>query len=251
MNVQPVSFAQQRNNSQPTFNGYVDKPVEKIIEGLTQMSMDTVVKEANEAHIKVDVRKLQDIKIMGTAVLKKFNHFMENLHEKTVLTLNNTRKNLVIKNKTMGTEVDFAHYRSITNNTGRFDPDYRRIDAFSPSLDSLYASRLKDLNDLANTLVKAPHKEEIDEYLFKQFTKNITEQASNTSFFSGLKTKRNARKADKLASELGQPTGWKEKLSEIRNNAILDKKTAQKEKKSQQNLAKANTKIAKDILNKK
>lgn len=243
MNVQPISLAQQHNNSQPAFKGYVDKPVKKIIKNLTQINMDAVVKEANEADEVVDVQKLQDVITKGTAVLQKFNHFMEYLHEKTVLTLNNTGKNLVVKNEAMGTEVGFTYFYSIRNNTGRIDPAYNRIDAFSPSLDELYAWRLEELNKLANTLVKAPNKEKIDGYLFKQYTKKITEQANNTSFFAGLKTKRNGKKADKLAPEFNQPTGWLDKLLEIRNGAIQKKKDAKK-------LAKANAQKAKEIFEK-
>lgn len=52
MNVQSISLAQQRNNSQQTFNGYVDKPVIKLIDGLTQSSMDKVVRDANLAYQK-------------------------------------------------------------------------------------------------------------------------------------------------------------------------------------------------------
>ena len=77
MNVQSISLAQQRNNSQQTFNGYVDKPVIKLIDGLTQSSMDKVVRDANLAYQKVDVRKLSDIQTMGKAIINKLNHYME------------------------------------------------------------------------------------------------------------------------------------------------------------------------------
>ena len=91
------------------------------------------------------------------------------------------------------------------------------------------------------------HKEEIDEYLYKNFTQKIEKQANNSSFFAGLKTKRNGKKADKLAPEFGQPTGWLNKLLEIRNNAIQKKEEAKRLAKEQKKLKKVNTKIAKEV----
>ena len=105
-------------------------------------------------------------------------------------------------------------------------------------------------NNLADVLVKAPRKEEIDNYLFKNFTKNITKQANNTSFFAGLKTKRNGKKADKLATEFNQPTGWLGKLLEIRNNAIQKKEEAKRLAKERKMLEKANAKTAKEVAKK-
>ncbi len=249
MNVQPISLTTPQHNSQPTFNGYVDKPVEKLVKGLTQMKMDEVVKEANLSYQKVDVKKLQDIKTMGNAVLAKFNHFMENLHPKTSLTIDNSRTRLVVKNKELGTSVDFAMYKDVTNNTGRLTADYCRIDAYAPSLVGLHGEHLSEFNNLADTLVKAPRKEEIDGYLFKEFTKDIEKQADNSSFFAGLKTKRNGKKADKLAPEFGQPTGWKEKLAEIRNEAIARTEKIKRINKAHLETNKENIKIAKNILN--
>ena len=250
MNVQPISLAQQRNNSQPTFNGYVDKPVVKIIEGLTQSSMDAVVREANFTHQKVDVRKLSDIQTMGNAVIKKLNHYMENFHKKTVLTLDNSRTEFIMKNKELGTDVRFVWFKPSAKNTGRLDKQYHFIDAYAPSLVGLSYNSLQEFNNLADVLVKAPRKEEIDNYLFKNFTKNITKQADNTSFFAGLKTKRNGKKADKLAPEFNQPTGWLDKLLEIRNNAIQKKEEAKRLAKEQKMLEKANAKTAKEVAKK-
>ena len=84
MYIQPVNATSQRNNSQPTFNGYVDKPVIKLVRGLTQMGIDRVVNEANLSYQKVNIRKLHDVRTMGEAVLAKFNHFVENLHPKLI-----------------------------------------------------------------------------------------------------------------------------------------------------------------------
>lgn len=250
MNVQPISLAQQRNNSQQTFNGYVDKPVIKLIDGLTQSSMDKVVRDANLAYQKVDVRKLSDIQTMGKAIINKLNHYMENFHKKTVLTLDESRTRLVMKNKALGTDVGFEVYRNQTGNTGRLNNHYRKIDAYAPCLVGLSYNNLQEFNNLADILVKAPRKEEIDNYLFKNFTKNITKQADNTSFFAGLKTKRNGEKADKLATEFNQPTGWLDKLLEIRNNAIQKKEEAKRLAKEQKMLEKANAKTAKEVTKK-
>lgn len=250
MNVQPISFAQQHNNSQPTFNGYVDKPVIKLIDGLTQSSMDKVVRDANLAYQKVDVRKLSDIQTMGKAIINKLNHYMENFHKKTVLTLDESRTSLVMKNKVLGTDVGFEWYKQNAKNTGRLDKYFHYIDAYAPSVVGLSYNNLQEFNNLADVLVKAPHKEEIDGYLFEQYTKKITEQANNTSFFAGLKTKRTGKKADKLATEFNQPTGWLGKLLEIRNNAIQKKEEAKRLAKEQKMLEKANAKIAKEILEK-
>lgn len=247
MNVQSISLATPQHNSQPTFNGYVDKPVIKLVRGLTQMGMDRVVNEANLSYQKVDIRKLHDVRTMGEAVLAKFNHFVENLHPKTTLTFDKSRTQLVVKNKELGTDVGFVFYKDVTGNTGRLEADYRRIDAYAPSLVGLSGENLKEFNNLADTLVKAPHKEEIDEYLYKNFTKKIEKQANNSSFFAGLKTKRNGKKADKLAPEFGQPTGWLNKLLEIRNNAIQKKEEAKRLAKEQKKLKKVNMKIAKEV----
>ncbi len=250
MYIQPINATSQRNNSQPTFNGYVDKPVIKLVRGLTQMGIDRVVNEANLSYQKVDIRKLHDIRTMGEAVLAKFNHFVENLHPKTTLTFDKSRTRLVVKNKELGTDVGFAFYKDVTGNTGRLEADYHRIDAYAPSLVGLSGENLKEFNNLADTLVKAPRKEEIDNYLFKNFIKNITKQANNTSFFAGLKTKRNGKKADKLATEFNQPTGWLGKLLEIRNNAIQKKEEAKRLAKEQKMLEKANAKTAKEVAKK-
>lgn len=250
MNVQSISLAQQRNNSQQTFNGYVDKPVIKLIDGLTQSSMDKVVRDANLAYQKVDIRKLSDIQTMGKAIINKLNHYMENFHKKTVLTLDESRTSLVIKNKVLGTDVGFEWHKRDAKNTGRLDKDFCYIDAYAPSLVGLSYNNLQEFNNLADVLVKAPRKEEIDNYLFKNFTKNITKQANNTSFFAGLKTKRNGKKADKLATEFNQPTGWLGKLLEIRNNAIQKKEEAKRLAKERKMLEKANTKTAKEVAKK-
>ena len=247
MNVQSISLATPQHNSQPTFNGYVDKPVIKLVRGLTQMGMDRVVNEANLSCQKVDIRKLHDVRTMGEAVLAKFNHFVENLHPKTTLTFDKSRTQLVVKSKELGTDVGFAFYKDVTGNTGRLEADYRRIDAYAPGLVGLSGENLKEFNILADTLVKAPHKEEIDEYLYKNFTQKIEKQANNSSFFAGLKTKRNGKKADKLAPEFGQPTGWLNKLLEIRNNAIQKKEEAKRLAKEQKKLKKVNMKIAKEV----
>ena len=172
---------------------------------------------------------------------------MENLHPKTTLTFDKSRTQLVVKNKELGTDVGFAFYKDVTGNTGRLEADYRRIDAYAPSLVGLSGENLKEFNNLADTLVKAPHKEEIDEYLYKNFTQKIEKQANNSSFFAGLKTKRNGKKADKLAPEFGQPTGWLNKLLEIRNNAIQKKEEAKRLAKEQKKLKKVNMKIAKEV----
>ena len=121
---------------------------------------------------------------------------------------------------------------------------------FGTEIVGLSYNNLQEFNNLADVLVKAPRKEEIDNYLFKNFTKNITKQANNTSFFAGLKTKRNGKKADKLATEFNQPTGWLDKLLEIRNNAIQKKEEAKRLAKEQKMLEKANAKKAKEILEK-
>ena len=60
MNVQPINLATQQHNSQPTFNGYVDRPVEKLVRGLTQMKMDEVVKDANFSYQKVDATRYKN-----------------------------------------------------------------------------------------------------------------------------------------------------------------------------------------------
>lgn len=249
MNVQSISLATPQHNSQPTFNGYVDKPVIKLVRGLTQMGMDRVVNEANLSCQKVDIRKLHDVRTMGEAILAKFNHFVENLHPKTILTFDDSRSRLVVKNKELGTDVPFSSYKDVTNNTGRLDTCYHRIDAYAPGLVGLSGEHLKAFNNLADTLVKAPRKEEIDGYLFKEFTRDIERQADNSSFFAGLKTKRNGKKADKLAPEFGQPTGWKEKLAEIRNEAIARTEKIKRIYKAHLETNKENIKIAKNILN--
>lgn len=251
MKVQPISITTlQQNNNQPTFNGYVDRPVIKLIRGLTQSSMDNVVREANMNSKKVSVRKLQDVKVMGDAIIEKFNHFMENLHKNSVLTFDNKRTELIIKNKNLGTDVNFCKYEPASKNTGMIDADFRRIDAYAPSIIGLSFKDLQQFNTLANVLVKAPHKEMIDQYLFNRFAKNITKQANNTSFFAGLKTKRNGKKADKLAPEFNQPTGWLGKLLEIRNKAVLKEENAKKLAREQKMLEKENSKIA-DSISKK
>ena len=52
---------------------------------------------------------------------------------------------------------------------------------------------------------------------------------------------------DKLAPEFGQPTGWLNKLLEIRNNAIQKKEEAKRLAKEQKKLKKVNMKIAKEV----
>lgn len=249
MNVHPINMSAPQHNSQPTFNGYIDKPVVKLIEGLTQISMDRVVQTANRTNKQVDVEKLKEIKLLEKSVLKKFELYMSFLHEKTILTFNKTREKLVIRNKELGTEVNFARNLDLSDETGKLDSFFERIDAYAPSLGSQDAT-LGDFGSLAITLYTAPAKADVDKFLFQKFIEKISKQAEKTSFFAGFTTKRNAKKADKLAPEFGQPTGWLNKLLEIRNNAIQKKEEAKKLTKEQKLLGKANARKAKEILEK-
>ncbi len=242
MNVQPINMSTPQHNSQPTFKGYVDKPVVKLIEGLTQMSMDKIVQKANLANEQVDVKKLQQIKAFEKSTLKKFELYMSFLHEKTILTFNKTRERLVIRNKELGTEVNFVRYQTSSDETGKLEPFFERIEAYAPNLNSQDAT-LENFGNLANILYTAPAKADVDKFLFQKFIKRISKQAEKTSFFAGFTTKRNAKKADKLAPEFYHPFGWTEKLTKIREDAIQRKKEAKK-------LVKANARKAKEILEK-
>ncbi len=250
MNVQPISFAQQHNNSQPTFNGYVDKSVIKIINKLAKKEMNAIVKTSNQANEKVNVKDLQKVKSLWKNSLKKLNLYMERLHKKSVLTLDNDKGKLVIKNKDLDTEVDFYNFDAEASGhicKGGINEFCNCIDASSAYLKDL---TLKIASDLADTLYKSKKHSEIDKFLFEQYTKNLSKQADSTSFFAGLKTKRNGKKADKLAPEFNQPTGWLNKLLEIRNGAIQKKEEAKRFAKEQKMLEKANAKKAKEILEK-
>ena len=249
MNVQPINMSAPQHNSQPTFKGYVDKPVVKLIEGLTQMSMDKVVQKANLANEQVDVKKLQQIKAFGKSTLKKFELYMSFLHEKTILTFNKTRERLVIRNKELETEVNFTRNLDLSDETGKLDPIFERIDAYAPYMNSPDAT-LENFGNLANTLYTAPAKGDVDKFLFQEFIKKISKQAEKTSFFAGFTTKRNAKKADKLAPEFYHPFGWTEKLTQIREDAIQRKEEAKKLAKEQKLLGQANARKAKEILEK-
>lgn len=250
MNVQPINMSTPQHNSQPSFNGYVDKPVIKIINKLAQKEMNTIVKTYNQANEKVNVKDLQKVKSLWENSLKKLNLYMERLHKKSVLTLDNDKKKLVIKNKDLDTEIDFYNFDVEASGhicKGGINKYCDCIDASSAYLKDL---TLKITNDLANTLYKSKKHREIDNFLFEQYTEKLSKQADSTSFFAGLKTKRNGKKADKLAPEFNQPTGWLDKLLEIRNNAIQRKKEAKKLAKEQKLLGKANARKAKEILEK-
>lgn len=250
MNVQPINMSTPQHNSQPSFNGYVDKPVIKIINELAQKEMNAIVKTYNQANEKVNVKDLQKVKSLWENSLKKLNLYMERLHKKSVLTLDNNKKKLVIKNKDLDTEIDFYNFDAEASGhicKGGINKFGDCIDASSAYLKDL---TLKITNDLANTLYKSKKHREIDNFLFEQYTEKLSKQADSTSFFAGLKTKRNGKKADKLAPEFNQPTGWLDKLLEIRNNAIQRKKEAKKLAKEQKLLGKANARKAKEILEK-
>lgn len=250
MNVQPINMSTPQHNSQPSFNGYVDKPVIKIINKLAQKEMNAIVKTYNQANEKVNVKDLQKVKSLWENSLKKLNLYMERLHKKSVLTLDNDKKKLVIKNKDLDTEINFYNFDVEASGhicKGGINKYCDCIDASSAYLKYL---TLKITNDLANTLYKSKKHREIDNFLFEQYTKKLSKQADSTSFFAGLKTKRNGKKADKLAPEFNQPTGWLDKLLEIRNNAIQRKKEAKKLAKEQKLLGKANARKAKEILEK-
>lgn len=250
MNVHPINMSAPQHNSQPSFNGYVDKPVIKIINKLAQKEMNAIVKTYNQANEKVNVKDLQKVKSLWENSLKKLNLYMERLHKKSVLTLDNDKKKLVIKNKDLDTEINFYNFDVEASGhicKGGINKYCDCIDASSAYLKDL---TLKITNDLANTLYKSKKHREIDNFLFEQYTKKLSKQADSTSFFAGLKTKRNGKKADKLAPEFNQPTGWLDKLLEIRNNAIQRKKEAKKLAKEQKLLGKANARKAKEILEK-
>ena len=250
MNVQPINMSTPQHNSQPSFNGYVDKPVIKIINKLAQKEMNAIVKTYNQANEKVNVKDLQKVKSLWENSLKKLNLYMERLHKKSVLTLDNNKKKLVIKNKDLDTEIDFYNFDAEASGhicKGGINKFGDCIDASSAYLKDL---TLKITNDLANTLYKSKKHREIDNFLFEQYTEKLSKQADSTSFFAGLKTKRNGKKADKLAPEFNQPTGWLDKLLEIRNNAIQRKEEAKKLAKEQKLLGKANARKAKEILEK-
>ena len=250
MNVHPINMSAPQHNSHPSFNGYVDKPVIKIINKLAQKEMNAIVKTYNQANEKVNVKDLQKVKSLWENSLKKLNLYMERVHKKSVLTLDNDKKKLVIKNKDLDTEINFYNFDVEASGhicKGGINKYCDCIDASSAYLKDL---TLKITNDLANTLYKSKKHREIDNFLFEQYTKKLSKQADSTSFFAGLKTKRNGKKADKLAPEFNQPTGWLDKLLEIRNNAIQRKKEAKKLAKEQKLLGKANARKAKEILEK-
>lgn len=97
MNVHPINMSAPQHNSQPSFNGYVDKPVIKIINKLAQKEMNAIVKTYNQANKKVNVKDLQNVKSLWENSLKKFSLYMERLHKKSVLTLDKDKRKLVIK----------------------------------------------------------------------------------------------------------------------------------------------------------
>lgn len=245
MNVQPINMSTPQHNSQPSFNGYVDKPVIKIINKLAQKEMNAIVKTYNQANKKVNVKDLQKVKSLWKNSLKKLNLYMERLHKKSALTLDKNKQELVIKNKDLDTEVGFYNFDTSKSGhvcKGGINEFGYCIDASSAYLKDL---TLKITSDLANTLYKSKKHSEIDKFLFEQYTKEISKQADSTSFFAGLKTKRNGKKADKLAPEFGQPTGWLDKLLEIRNNAIKRKEKVKRLIKEEKMLKKANAREVK------
>lgn len=245
MNVHPINMSAPQHNSQPSFNGYVDKPVIKIINKLAQKEMNAIVKTYNQANEKVNVKDLQNVKSLWKNSLKKFSLYMERLHKKSVLTLDKDKRKLVIKNKDLDTEIDFYNFDAEASGhicKGGINKFGDCIDASSAYLKDL---TLKITNDLANTLYKSKKHREIDNFLFEQYTEKLSKQADSTSFFAGLKTKRNGKKADKLAPEFNQPTGWLDKLLEIRNNAIQRKEKVKRLVKEQKMLKKANAREVK------
>ncbi len=227
MNISGNLVSSQKSYQQ-WFNGYIDKPVMKIINKACKMEAQFIINDANVHAKKANPEQLGQLKDLHKSVIEKLDTFMKKLHPDTTLTLEDQK--FIFKNTKLNKSLDIEIY---PDGGGGVDFYRKTIDLENPAKemrtrgyfnDSLLSLTqrvdLKRFEKFANNLTEKVDAKLIDKAMFAQFTKEIKDQVSDAGLFGLLRTKRNIKKAGKIAPEFGDKTNWKEELNAIRNEFL-------------------------------
>lgn len=208
MNIAPINST----NSQPNFNGYVDKSIIRIVNKATIGSLRENYKNYTRSGTPVNEKALKKIVDNSKNILEKLNEYMSKFHKDTYLTYDYDNSFILKNKKLKGASYSLAkvfegyHHKSIFSESGPLD--FKNLgNGILYSIESF----VRGLNP--------DRAEQIDKYMFEKFARSATD-----TFFP----MRNARKADKLAKEFKAETGWVEKTREVLEKRKQDK-LAQKE----------------------
>ncbi len=244
MDVKPVS------NNTPAFRGYIGPNLKQYITGTIQREVNIIVNKANTSGKTVETEGILTLKEYGKSIINKFEKYIAKTNKKTELDLNDTDSSYMrfnIKNP-IAPKKDILIYPSDILKKTEIQDDYIRFPEAIKDLKPLKKSDIKDLQKLEKY---AKHLENINpkaiDKIFLDTAENDFQYTSKqaTGFLDKLLARKKAKQIDKFANEMGQESTASIRVEEYFKTAKEFKLKLQK----QEELKKANQKIADDILN--
>ena len=240
------------SNSQPAFNGYLGKNIQKYVNNVVTKEVNIAVNIANFNTKKVDVNDIKSIKSLGDQVLDKLSKYVGKMHEKTILDLNDMDSSIIrfsFKNKIVPHKKVKIFSSSTYKNPAFFSddialPKYNNISR----IDDARKDDLHTLDIIANQLYKIDSKE-IDNIFYKSAVSKLKDDSKYaTGFWSKFMLRKFAKKIDEFAADLGIDSSAQVRAEEYirstKEREILDQKAIEK----MEEYSKLNKKIADEIL---
>lgn len=228
MNITPVGYKQ---NTQPTFKGYVSKDVLNIINTSAKNVIKREIKTANKENRIADVSLIENVKLLADLVTTRLTTFMKELHKDTYLTLDDYSRNFVLKNPKLGSKPHEVVSSAVFSPSDKLDGrHYNPLD-----IHKLSRHTLTKIDSYTKKLMHKTNYKQIDREMFEKYISEL--KSSPLNFIKPL-FKRRLKKADKLAPEFGHLGGLEKLLYQEKQKTDLNKA----------NIKKANKEIADKYL---
>ncbi len=250
MDVKPISST----NSNPSFNGFLNKSVVKYVNAAVKNQCDFYVKSANEAKEKVDTEKLTEVRDLGAKVLSKLAKFMSKTHSKTELVFDNLSSSVYpeLRNPVTSSKISIIG----TNKNSHFYSGSIFLKNSSIYMDFKPAAK-SDKNDLiklynvADELGNINPKSVDRTFLLNADIrlKSYTEKYGAT-VIGTFRAKSKAKKIDKYAKEIGEEQVERIRVNEYLKSAIEQKQRETENAQALKDIEKWNKETAKSILKK-
>lgn len=215
MNITPV------NNSQPSFNGYVDKSVTKVIDRAFKNTCDEYIKTASNVGQEINLETIQSLKGLTETIKKKLALVMSKMHKNTALVLRDEPwlwHDIAFINEISRTPQTMElPLREGVISTGAYKSEINYAE--------LNSKDLMDMNDFATKMIDEVDPAQIDKNFMKYKQNEIIEDAGNVSLLGRFKTNRQLKKLIQFMSEIGVEKElqdiFKNEVGLIQNSAKL------------------------------
>lgn len=237
MDIQSVSY-------QPSFSGYVDKNVTKVIDKAVKYAIQGTVKNAS---YKVSQEELQKIVEEGSQIKQIFNDIVKDAHPKTRLYIE--KLSMRWNDYTAYNYIFHFGNRRIERYTGHYTENELSLNYYNSKTNAL--DPLREISDYAKKLAAKTNIKKIEKSLFASFLDSLMYSAHNCrTKFKKLFNDIKAAKGQKFAEEAGINTD----VIKLYNDAYLrgiKSREAEAQSLRKKKLLKAeNQKIGKDFLKK-